>query len=99
MPFLPQDFLWGCVSLSFSLLLLVIFGGSPVALRARKEDENGIEWSVISRAKVGILLVHQVRVGSRSGCVQKKRMLPPARDEHAEEICPSYSHLALIMIV
>jgi hypothetical protein len=38
-----------------------IFIGSPMALRARQEDENGIEWSGDQQAEVGVQLVREVR--------------------------------------
>jgi hypothetical protein len=54
------DFPWPFLTVE-ALLGREIFGGSTMALRARGEDENEIEWGGDRQAEVGEMLVLRVR--------------------------------------
>jgi len=63
-----------------------------MALRARKEDENGIEYRGDRQAEVGQSLVLPVRCRKPTQvCPAEQNVAARHRVEHAEESCP-FSH-------
>jgi hypothetical protein len=62
-----------------------------MALRAREEDENGIEWGSDWQAKVGFGWYSSPNKKLIWVCPEEKNVATRYRDEHAEELCP-FSH-------